>query len=936
MVTDSSDKVAFLTRLADEFSARYRRGERPSVGEYCDRYPDLADDIRELFPALVEIEQVKEDRREAEEPVPAAGVPLKQLGDFRILREIGKGGMGIVYEAEQVSLGRHVAVKVLPRTTLLEGSARRRFEREARAAAKLHHTHIVPVFGVGEHDGVPYYVMQYIQGAGLDQVLEELKRLGPVGQVANLPSGPRQVGNLPHEDVAVSLLTGEFQALGSSAAAPPAVPPKGAAPSAPPDAGVRPSSVTLTLPGQDGAAGPKKQTYWQSIARIGVQVADALAYAHRQGILHRDIKPSNLLLDTAGLVWVTDFGLAKADDQQNLTHTGDLLGTLRYMPPEAFEGRTDCRSDVYSLGLTLYELLAFRPAFDEKDRPKLIKQVTKAEPARLGRLNPQVPRDLETVVHKAIDSDPARRYQTAVELAADLQRFLDDEPIRARRTSAPERLWRWARHHKGVAAALATVALLLVVIAAGSGVAAAWNKKLADDKEAERQKAEDAQRQEARLRDLAERQGQELRRNLYFAEMNLAGQAAAMPSGIGEVRAFLANWQYGRPDLRGWEWYYLKGLCYRDLLTLPSQNKGVNAVAWSPDGRRLASAGRGPDIEIWDAATGKILGLLHGHTDWVLTLAWSPDGSRLASASADRTVRVWDMTGTTGPRTLRGHDDWVIWVTWSPDGRELLSGGRDRTVRLWDWAGGRALCILRRHDQEVRAVAWSPEGRRFASASWDHTVKVWDRQGSVVSGTEVQSLPHVSLVDALAWSPDGKRLASGSWDQTIKLWDPDRGTTVQTLQGHLSRVFAVAWSPNGKRLASASGDGNVMVWDVARPTASATLRGHAFEVLAVAWSPDGSRLASGSLDRTVRVWDPADYREGVTLPGRHGPVRSTAWSPDGKRLAFCTGAVIMLWDPAGGNGPQILGGHNGLMWSLAWSPDGTRLAVGGQDGTVNV
>ena len=204
------------------------------------------------------------------------------------------------------------------------------------------------------------------------------------------------------------------------------------------------------------------------MARIGVQVADALEYAHKQGVLHRDIKPSNLLLDTRGTVWVTDFGLAKADDQQNLTHTGDILGTLRYMPPEAFEGKSDARGDVYSLGLTLYELLAFRPAFDERDRNRLIKQVTTEEPARLDRLNPEVPRDLETIVHKAIDRDPAHRYATAGELAADLQRFLDDEPIQARRQTHAERYGAGPGATRASRPGAALTAVLVLVAAAPS------------------------------------------------------------------------------------------------------------------------------------------------------------------------------------------------------------------------------------------------------------------------------------------------------------------------------------------------------------------------------------------------------------------------------------------------------------------------------------
>ena len=227
-----------------------------------------------------------------------------------------------------------------------------------------------------------------------------------------------------------------------------------------------------------------------------MQVADALEYAHKQGIRHRDIKPSNLLLDTQGTVWVTDFGLAKADDQQNLTHTGDILGTLRYMPPEAFEGKTDARSDVYSLGLTLYEMLAFRPAFDEKDRNRLIKQVTHDEPPRLGKLNRQVPRDLETIVHKAIDKDAEQRYASAGEFSDDLQRFIEDEPIKARQVRPAERLRRWCRRNPVVSGL--TAALALAFLAGFAGVAWKW-------REAERQKdiAQAAENREATERQQA-------------------------------------------------------------------------------------------------------------------------------------------------------------------------------------------------------------------------------------------------------------------------------------------------------------------------------------------------------------------------------------------------------------------------------------------------
>jgi serine/threonine protein kinase/formylglycine-generating enzyme required for sulfatase activity/Flp pilus assembly protein TadD len=511
MSASESQKYALLDRLAEEFAERFRRGERPSLKEYLDRYPDLADDIRELFPAMVEVEQAEGDRRGAATGV-AAAPRLEQLGDFRILREIGQGGMGVVYEAEQVSLGRHVALKVLPGKMLPDARAKRRFEREAKAAAKLHHTNIVPVFGVGEQDGLPYYVMQFIQGQGLDLVLEELKRLNKGsrdrGQGAGLPpSGHSPRRDLSAADIARSLITGQFRAAEEPSPVPdetrdesPEAADSDPGPSPGPvsasSATLAVSSGSIALPGQSGAAHQppaKKQSYWQSVARIGVQVADALEHAHKQEVIHRDIKPSNLLLDVQGTVWVTDFGLAKASDQQDLTHTGDVLGTLRYMPPEAFEGTTDARGDVYALGLTLYELLAFRPAFDAKDRPKLIKQVTGAEPDRLGKVNPQVPRDLETIVHKAIDRAPGRRYQTAAELAADLQRFIDDEPIRARPISLAERFWRWARRNKSLAALSTLAVLLLVAVALVSSLSAIQLRRERDAVLAEQDRARRAE-----------------------------------------------------------------------------------------------------------------------------------------------------------------------------------------------------------------------------------------------------------------------------------------------------------------------------------------------------------------------------------------------------------------------------------------------------------
>jgi serine/threonine protein kinase len=528
MPDGSSERFVLLNHLADEFAARYRRGERPSLQEYVDRHPELADDIREFFPTLVEMEQVKDDRQAPVERPASHTLPaLDRLGDFRIIREIGRGGMGVVYEAEQVSLGRRVALKVLPKQLPTDAKTKQRFEREARAAARLHHTNIVPVFGVGDHEGLPYYVMQFIRGLGLDEVLEELQRLNPgkpgSDSITGLTRGEPRIArkDVSAADVARSLMTGHLVAESDRANEAPAArgdvtaahDPKAAADPAPPadprSAGrlsdtFSLSSSSVVLPGAGRQSGRKRLTYWQSVARIGIQVADALEYAHRQGVLHRDTKPSNLLLDTTGTVWVTDFGLAKANDQQDLTHTGDILGTLRYMPPEAFDGKSDARSDVYALGLTLYELLAFRPAFDEKERNRLIKQVTTAEPARLDRLNPDVPRDLVTIVHKAIERDPGRRYASADELEADLKRFLDDEPIQARRQTQLERTWRWARHNPGIATLSGALAAVLVLVAVSSLLAAGYFNRLRENEAQAAQNEREARQAEALQRQIAE------------------------------------------------------------------------------------------------------------------------------------------------------------------------------------------------------------------------------------------------------------------------------------------------------------------------------------------------------------------------------------------------------------------------------------------------
>jgi serine/threonine protein kinase len=511
--TPSRDPVELL---ASEYLGRQRNGEEVSVEEYVARYPRWSQRIRELFPTIAALESLKQTKQATHERQ-FTTPDLEQLGDFRILREIGRGGMGIVYEAQQQSLSRHVAVKVLPRQLLPRPRQLERFQREAQTAAKLHHTNIVPIFGVGRHDEYHYYVMQYIRGVSLEDVLHRLAKLHAGGSIrtndGDQPAWALRAEAGESDSVGEALLRDAFRNGRSDAS-----PARASNASDRPCASTETTqadpapTVALTSPpteitGDDAFLGLDTPTpfvrgseigakYWRSVARIGAQVADALQYAHSNGVLHRDIKPGNLIIDRQGIVWVTDFGLAKALADESVSQTGAVVGTPRYMPPERFQGQVDARGDIYSLGLTLYELLTISPAYQQSNPSHLMRQITDSDPARPRSLRPDIPRDMETIVLKAISREPDHRYQSAAAMATDLRRFLEDRPVRARRISSAERLWRWARRNRLIASLSATAALLLLTIAAVASVGYLQTRK-ANQQAAEALEAEHEQRERA-------------------------------------------------------------------------------------------------------------------------------------------------------------------------------------------------------------------------------------------------------------------------------------------------------------------------------------------------------------------------------------------------------------------------------------------------------
>ncbi|MBI1917216.1 MAG: protein kinase [Planctomycetes bacterium] len=543
-MSDSGSSSDLLNDLAHEFAERCRRGEHPAVTEYTDKYPELAAEIRDLFPALAVMEELGSADGPPTGPYPGASqgdarVP-ERMGEYRILREVARGGMGIVYEAVQESLGRHVALKVLPSQRLTHPTHLERFRREAKAVARLHHTNIVPVFGVGEHEGVHYYAMQFINGQGLDSVLKEVKKLRSGGNVAAVSDDPPE--EILSASIARSLVHGfpgpaaepacgaSFQLAGSPGKLKTC--PTGVELPSRTSSG---SASTATVPAdRSKLSGSADVPYFRSVAQLGLQVAEALAHAHQQGVLHRDIKPSNLLLDTQGTVWITDFGLAKAEGMEDLTSPGDIVGTLRYMAPERFQGQCDPRSDVYSLGLTLYELLTLRPAFAASERAQLIDRLLHDRPPRPRALDARIPRDLETIVLKALAREPGERYPTATALAEDLRCFLTDRPIQARRTPLWERTWRLCKRNRLVASLTALLVTFLLVATGVSIVAALHFDRLA-------QQETQTARQEAEERRKADKARKEAVDNFNEAEKQRRRAVASEAKARAVVREYLVK-----------------------------------------------------------------------------------------------------------------------------------------------------------------------------------------------------------------------------------------------------------------------------------------------------------------------------------------------------------------------------------------------------------
>jgi WD40 repeat protein/Flp pilus assembly protein TadD len=744
----------------------------------------------------------------------------QHIPGYEILGELGRGGMGIVYKARQTSLNRIVALKMVLAGAQAEPQQLDRFRAEAEAVARLQHGNIVQIYEISEHDGCPYFSLEYVDGGTLAQKLN------------GAPQPPRLAAHL------VRLL------------------------------------------------------------------ALAMHSAHQRGIIHRDLKPGNVLLGTPtehvsspdsfhaesqgalrlyGLPKITDFGLAKHLDSQSQTRTGAIIGTPSYMAPEQAEGRSHAigpATDVYALGTILYEMLTGRPPFEGDSSLTTIRQLLTQDPIRPSQRQLKVPRDLETICLKCLEKDPARRYHSAEDLAEDLHRFLQSQPIEARPAGWWGRTVKWTRRHPTRAALIVVVSLASLVLLV---MGLSYHFRLGRAVDEARRNAEENRQSLIRLHvsqgTTAMNAGDGFTALLWFTE---ALRLDAGPAEHEEPhRQRIAALLHGLPRLAA-VWVH---------------EDGVNGAYFSADGSRILTAGDDNKVHLWDSETGKTAAPPMSHAGPVVRAVFSADGRRIASASLDGTARVWEAaTGQPLTPPLQ-HKAPVHWIEFSPDGRQVVTAGAGGAARVWDVATGKQLLGELAHVGEVIQAVYSPDGRRLATAGEDGLVHFWD-------AATRKPLPVVLLHDravrCLCFSPDGKHLATGSADHSARVWDVASGEPVGPRLRHRDRVTHVCFSPFGQRLLTSSEDGSARIWRVADGERLIEPLRHKSAVRCAVFSPDGCRVATAGDDNSARLWSATTGRP-LSPPLRsNGTVNCIAFSPDGRRVvAASDDGTARAWGIAG-------------------------------------
>ncbi len=782
------------------------------------------------------------------------GGPEARIGPYLLLRELGRGGMGVVHEAQDLRLQRRVALKLLAPGFAASGPLRLRFEREAAVAARLDHPGIAAVYEAGEADGTAFIAMRFVEGRPLSEWIADGRAAGRGGTVS-----------LP---------------------------------------GTASDAETAATP-SDGArtTGAPGRTAVDRVLRFFEGAARALHHAHEQGLVHRDVKPANLMVARSGEPVLLDFGLAREEEGegQGLTQTGHLMGTPAYMSPEQLTAqriRVDRRTDVYSLGVSLYEALTLALPFEAPTREGLYKAILTSDPADPRHRNRAVGADLKVVIETAMEKDRDLRYGTALDLAEDLRRVREREPVRARPPAAMVRLWRWVERSP----TLARVGAVVLMLGVGLGISAfvvVRSERDARDVALEGERAQAAAKESALARErearLAAERAREateqaLRRARALGLVGASREAGESDPILALHLAIAAAEQEMLPAVAG---RLHEGLvAARERAVLP-HGVPVGHVEWSPSGDRVATGAEDGGVRLWDAS-GRAGAVLTGHTGPVRALAWSRTGDRLLSGSADGSLRIWSADGRS-LAVLRGHSGPILDAAALPAGG-WISGSEDATARLWS-ASGEDGPVLRGHGGAVGRVAVSGSGDLLATGAADGVIRLWR-----ADGTPRGTLEEDGAVTVVRISPAGDRILSTSRRREVlpqearlrlRIRDPS-GLVLATIEGFVNFVADAAWSPDGARVAVHNMEGSVSLWTAE----GASVRERAVSPLAVGnveFSPDGSLVVAACADNALHVWD-REGEEVAVLRGHRAAVPMARFSPGGDALASVSDdGTARLW-----------------------------------------
>ena len=769
---DAPSDEAEFDQLICRITADLESSNSVAIDEYLREYPQYADRVNALFPTLQALAELGR-QPSTNEPI-GIPTPTKRLGDFEILEEIGRGGMGVVYEAVQVSLQRRVALKVLPFATVLDQQQLRRFKDEAQIAARLNHPHIVPVYAVGSDRGVHFYAMQFIEGRNVAEMIQDEREEGT-------------------------------------------------------------SFISSTSPTNSDSQ--HFSTHAKRIAGLGVQAAQALHHAHEEGIVHRDIKPSNLMLDNEGKLWVTDFGLARIQSAESITLTGNLVGTLRYMSPEQVESGEfiDRRTDVYSLGATLYELLTLQPVHDAKDHAILLRAIAEHDPPPLRRSKIAIPRDLGSIILKSLEKAPGDRYAAAEDLAEDLQRFIEDQPVRASRPGllriAQKRI---RRNFPLVFSILAVVLLSLLVLTTTSWIA--WHRIRLSNQHAVRERAE-AQRQSRSL----------LIRQANDALKNRDPISALMPLS----KAVGLHEQGAEPSIVDRIRFATAIRAAPELVQVFDLHRRVDHFAVSADGNYLACFIAPDAVEIRRVADRAVTARIR--QTHVSHLEFSPVHSLLAIASSKGQIQLWDAVSGQ-PRQIRmEHDTSVCHVSFSMEGRRLLTSDVSGKIRVWELASGNPYGKPIQHGNSPTSAIcarFDRDASNIVSASQFDGIRTWD---ALTGEARFAGIAHDKFVTDAHFTADGEAIWSATTDGRIRRFQTD-GTLdyeFDTVPATRNEMAKPKFGPFGRYVVSARAlHGGASIHDIWTGKRLAAFQHENHSVIGIRFSPERISVCYRNRSRT--------------------------------------------------------------------------------------